>query len=71
MPPLTVTVPEPLEFPQVAGVNVDVKVNDVGWVTVILWLMEHPLPSVCITVYVPAATLFIVANVLEPKVGHK
>ena len=30
VPPLTVTVPEPLELPQVAGVNVDVKVNDVG-----------------------------------------
>ena len=36
VPPPTVTVPEPFAFPQLAGVNVDVNVNDVGWVTVML-----------------------------------
>ena len=55
VPPATVTVPEPLAFPQVAGVNVDVNVNDVGWVTVTLWVIEHPFASVWVTEYVPAA----------------
>ena len=44
------TVPEPLGKLHVAGVRVDVNVNEAGSVTVIVLVIEHKLASFIVTV---------------------
>ena len=69
VPPLTVSVTEPLLPPlQLTFVVAVVALSDaIGWVIVAALIVEHPFISVIVTLYVPAIKLFIFC-VVEPPV---
>ena len=70
MPPPAVTLAVPFDPPlQLTGVALQLIINAVGCITTDVQVAVHPLASVTVTVYVPAALPLIVDVIAD--VLHK